>query len=206
MSAVDVSALDKPRTSRTRPRSNVGQSGDRLARYKEHWGTSLFHQEWRDGYLVNVALLEVCPYDIRHQREREWIWRFPRADLVNLRKRPPRWHSVLASYPRITDISDYMRRYKSNVDGFRNVHYDRQRGYYRVLVYDGRTIRWLPGDELPGGSESIWFSDLARAVSARDNKQHLIQALMQSRYEEDIIAGHMREQQRLGTEGGYVWD
>jgi hypothetical protein len=58
----------------------VGQSGDRAQRLKEHQRGSLFrwfHHEWRQGYLVQCALLEVCDDDDRHSVEQKWIWHFP---------------------------------------------------------------------------------------------------------------------------------
>jgi hypothetical protein len=99
-----------------------------------------------------------------------------------------------------------MRRHKFNVDGFRGVTYDSEWGYYRVLVCDGYWVRWLEGDELPGGSASIWFSDLARAVSARDNEERCYRDLMEARRREDIIASAEWEQERIQTEGYAGWD
>jgi hypothetical protein len=100
-----------------------------------------------------------------------------------------------------------MRRHKSNVGGFRGVHYDCQSGYYRVLVYNGYWVRWLEGDELPGGSASIWFPDLAQALNARDRK-HPQQALMEARRREDIVVSETRERERerVWTEAGLCWD
>jgi hypothetical protein len=49
------------------------------------------------------------------------------------------------------------------------IHWDR----YFVLIYTGRGTEWLEGDEELGypseeGGGDIWFSDLARALNARD--------------------------------------
>jgi hypothetical protein len=206
----EIYALWSTRDGRVR---YVGESGDRLARFKEHagpWSSQFlirrwFHHEWRHGYLIRHALLEVCPDDKRYEVEKEWIWRFPRADLLNLRKRRPWWNPTPGSLPRIREIENYRRRHKSNIDGFRGIHYDSHTGYFRVLVYNGDAAWWLKGDELPGGSEAIWFSDLARAVSARDNEQDAYRTLMKSRRREDIIAGHAREQERFRTEQGFIW-
>jgi hypothetical protein len=100
-----------------------------------------------------------------------------------------------------------MRRYRFNVDGFRGVHYERDSGYYRVLVYNGRWApHWLE-DELADGGQ--WFSDLARAVSARDNEQDSYRALMNARRQEDIVASRARYEERIRTEQGgydYMWD
>ncbi len=206
----EIYALWSTRDGRVR---YVGEFGDRLAQFKEHegrWSNQYlvrrwFHDEWRHGYLIGHALLDTCPYDKRYEVEREWIWRFPRADLLNVHKKRPWWNPTPASCTRVTEIDNYMRRHKSNFEGFHNIHYDSHMGYFRVLVYDGDAARWLEGDELPGGSEPIWFSDLARAVSARDNEQHFYRALMKSRRREGIIEGQKREQERFRTEGGFVW-
>jgi hypothetical protein len=209
--AAEVYALYSTRDGRVR---YVGQSGDRIARFKDHKRCAesrprrclldrWFHQEWRDGYLVRHARLEVCDYNKRDQEETKWIWRFPWADLLNQRKWPPWWEPQVRKPPRVAEIDGYMRRY-INVSGFRGVNYDCQTGYYRVLVYNGHWVKWLEGDELPGGSASIWFSDLAQALSARDSEQDSYQALMKDRREADIISAHEREQERVAR-GEDLW-
>jgi hypothetical protein len=144
------------------------------------------------------------------------FWRFPRSDLLNRRKLP--WGAV-RNPPVVAEIVKYMRRHISNVGGFRGVHYDCQTDYYRVLIYNGRWVEWLrAGDELPGGSSPIWFSDLAQAVNARD-KYHgtfrellprmRILKLMRARRREDIIASRSRYDERIRTEQGgweYGWE
>jgi hypothetical protein len=99
-----------------------------------------------------------------------------------------------------------MRRYK-NVDGFPSIQYDRDTGYYRVLFYNGRWApQWLHDDELADGQ---WFSDLARAVSARDSEQDFYRALMKDRHQADIIASRARYEERIQKERGgydYGWD
>jgi hypothetical protein len=207
----EIYALYSTRDGRVR---YVGQSGDSAARFKEHLRSdNWFHHEWQHGYLVRYAVLEACDYDKRHEVETKWIWRFPSSDLLNLRKRRPGWQIVRP--PVIHEIDKYMRRHMFNVEGFRGVCYDCQVGYYRVLLYNGRWVEWLKGDELPGGSESIWFSDLARAVDAIDKHfkrfRFLIRsghnrALMRARRRDDTIASVAQEQERIQKEGeSYVW-
>jgi hypothetical protein len=202
----------------------VGQSGDSALRFKEHQRGSLFtwfHRQWRQGYLVRRALLEVCDYDDRHSVEQKWIRRFPPSDLLNRRKLRPWWLPPVGKPPVVPEIVSYMRRHISNVDGFRGVQCDCQTDYYRVLVYNGRWVEWLKtGDELPGGSEPIWFSDLAQAVNARDKIHRALRGpaswhrtklpllrislLMNARRQEDVIASAAWEQERYQKEG-YVW-
>jgi hypothetical protein len=201
----EIYALYSTRDGRVR---YVGQSGDCAAlRFKEHlrsWGCPLkewFHREWRDGYLVRYAVLETCDYDMRHGTETTWIWRFPSSDLLNRHKQRP-WYWQTVRPPVIPVIKKYMRRHSFNVEGFRGVSYDHDVGYYRVLVYSGSGVRWLRGDELPGGSADIWFSDLARALNVRDGKYpHRLR--MQARRWKDIIASRAREQERIREEGYY---
>jgi hypothetical protein len=202
-----IYALYSTRDGRVR---YVGQSGDCALRFKDHLRSAerskenplldtWFHQEWGDGYLVRYALLEVCDYDKRGDVEKKWIWRFPGADLLNQRNR---FSWLNPKPPVIAEIVKYMRSHISNVHGFRGVHYDCQTDYYRVLVYNGRWVEWLnTGDELPGGSAPIWFSDLAAALSARNNEEDSYHALMKARRQEDIIASAAREEERLRTEG-----
>jgi hypothetical protein len=138
----------------------------------------------------------VCDYGERHQvetLETRWIWRFPWADLLNQRKRHPWWEPQPLKPPRIAEIDGYMRRHVFNVEGFRGVHRERETGYYRVLVYNGHWVKWLEG----GDEASIWFSDLARALSARDNEEDFYRALMKDRRQADIIAARAREEERV---------
>ena len=152
-----------------------------------------FHQEWRDGYPVRYALLEECDDGERHQVEERWIWRFPWADLLNRRKRPPWWQPQPLKPPRVDKIDDYMRRHRFNIEGRRGVHRERETGYYRVLVYNGRWVRWLEG----GDEGGIWFSDLARALSARDGEEDFYRELMKDRRQADIVAARAREEERI---------
>jgi hypothetical protein len=183
-----------------------------------------FHQQWRHGYQVRHALLEVCDDDKRKQVELQWIWRFPRDDLLNRRKKNNSRLTIGTSIlwlpyrppklPRIAEIENYMRRYK-NVDGFPGIQCDHDTGYYRVLVYNGRWApQWLHDDELADGP---WFSDLARAVNARDKhfnhaaymRSHYNRALIEARRREDIVASRARYEKRIRTEQGgydYTWD
>jgi hypothetical protein len=196
----EIYALYSTRDGRVR---YVGQSGDRTLRFKEHlrsaetWpnGCPLnkwFQHEWRHGYPVRYALVDVCDYNTRHAAETNWIWRFPRSDLLNRHKRRPWWLSE-PKPPVIPEIVGYRRQRIFNVGGFRGVHYDRHEGHYRVLRYNGYRVYWLQGDELPGGSASIWFSDLARALNARDAKEPH-RALMEARRRADIIVSQAREE------------
>jgi hypothetical protein len=220
----DIYALYSTRDGRVR---YVGESGDRIARFKDHLQlaesspnrcplSKWFHQEWRDGYLVRYALLDVCDYDRRYAVETEWIWRFPWIDLLNQRKKRPWWWSTpVPKPPVIPEIARYVRRYIFNVEGFRGVHYDRETSYYRVLVYNGRWApQWLHDDELADGQ---WFSDLARAVNARDKhfnraaymRSRYNRALIEARRGEDIVASRARYEERIRKEQGgydYVWD
>lgn len=69
----------------------------------------------------------------------------------------------------------------------------------------------LQDDELADGQ---WFSDLARAVNARDKhfnraaymRSRFNRALIESRSQEDIIKSRARYEERIRTEqGGYDW-
>jgi len=146
----EIYALYSTRDGRVR---YVGRSGDGALRFKEHrrsaeWRNQSpldrwFHQQWRDGYLVRYALLGVCDYDRREDVEREWIQRFPRFALLNERNLRPPWWSDPPKLPVVPEIVTIMRRYMFNVGDFRGVHYDRDTGYYCVLVYNGHRVRWL---------------------------------------------------------------
>jgi hypothetical protein len=202
----------------------VGESsGDRATRFKEHLRSAesrpdgcplsrWFHQQWRRGYQVRHALLEVCDCDKRLQLEADWIKRFPRDDLLNRRKKAHVYLRIGGAHvslpyrppnpPRIAEILSYMRRYK-NVDGFPGIQNDRDTEYYRVLVYNGRWApRWLQDDRLADGQ---WFSDLARAVSARDKQQDFYRALMKERHEADIVAARNRERERIARGDEEDW-
>jgi hypothetical protein len=106
----------------------------------------------------------------------------------------------------VAEITKYMRGHIFNVDGFRGVHYSYDADCYRVLVYNGRWVKWLEGDESVWDTRYIWFSDLARALDARDNEGHFNRSVMEARRFKDIIAAHMREQERLRTEQVPEWD
>ena len=219
---VEIYGLYTTRNGRVR---YVGQSGDRELQFKEHQRSPgpvrrWIHHEWRHGYLIGCALLERCDDDKRDALETKWAYSFPRAELLNQRKLRPMWWSDPPKLPVVPEIVTYMRRYIFNVSGHRGVHHDRDTGYYRVLIYhNGYGVEWLKGDELPGGSAPIWFSDLARAVNARDKfRRHLrgptpwavklpllrISLHMNARRQEDIIASAAWEQERCRKED-YGW-
>jgi hypothetical protein len=126
------------------------------------------HREWRAGYPVECRCLEECAYEVRRGRETAWIANFP--NLLNERKKYHRW--VVGKPPRISAITEYMNRYRFNVDGFRGVHYHRYRDRFFVLIYTGFSLQYLPGDQMPGETAEdggdVWFSDMTAAVNARD--------------------------------------
>jgi hypothetical protein len=203
----------------TAGRRGAGRSRLQRSRSARHgsrarlWDGFRYHQEWRRGYQVRYALLEACDYDKRHAVEQQWIRRFPRDDLLNRRKKYSSYVTIGSSTvwldyrppkpPRISEIENYRRRYIFNVDGFRGVHYERDSGYYRVLVYNGR---WAPNwlqDELADGGH--WFSDLARALSALHNEQDAYRALMKERREADILAARSRERDRIARGDEEDW-
>jgi hypothetical protein len=216
----DIYVLYSPRDGRVR---YVGESGDRMLRFKEHLRSAenspggcpvskWFHQEWRRGYQVRYARLEVCDFDDRKQIETKWIRQFPRDDLLNQRKKSPLYLRIGSTDwplqykppkpPRIAEIDSHMRRYIFNVEGFLGVHYERDSGYYRVLVYNGRLApHWLE-DKLADGQ---WFSDLSRALSARDSEQHRYRALMKQRCDADVLAARRRERDRIARGDSEDW-
>jgi hypothetical protein len=145
----------------------VGQTGvSHEVRFKQHlreapsmrvW--NWFHAQWRQGFPVKCALLQVCDYDHRHRVETEWISKF--QNILNERKVGFRGGKP----PIITEIVKYRRGWRFNVHGFRGIHWRRQNDRYAVWTCTGE---WLLGDEdeITGGN--IWFSDLAEAIEARD--------------------------------------
>jgi hypothetical protein len=68
----EIYALYSTRDGRVR---YVGQSGDSALRFKEHLRleggpvSGWIRHEWRNGYLVQYAVLETCDYDNRHPVE-----------------------------------------------------------------------------------------------------------------------------------------
>jgi len=154
----------------------VGQTtGTRDVRFKEHQRSQVgrfitavytwIHDEWKEGYPVQCALLERCSDNARLDVEREWITKFP--DLFNERKRGYRWHR--RKPPVVAEIRDYMGRFIFNTGGFRGIHYWRDLDRYSVFVYTGRYWEWLPGDGAPGWTGDIWFPDRTLALKARDD-------------------------------------
>lgn len=130
---------------------------------------SWMHDEWRDGFPVRIALLERCEYNVVDERETHWINLFD--NLLNERKyyRPNLPGSYRARTPKIPSINAYVRNHIFNFEGRHGVHYRHSIDMFFVLVPDRIDgLRPLIGDELPGGSRPMWFSDLARALNARD--------------------------------------
>lgn len=120
--------------------------------------------EWRDGYLVNSALLQTCADEVRFQVETSWISKFP--NLLNERK----YRFIGGLIPTVPEIRKYIRRYAFNVGGYRGVRYDRHWDCYQVFttIRNGR-VEWLLGDEMmPGWGGDTYFPDLAAAINARD--------------------------------------
>ena len=157
----------------------VGWSGDSALRFKEHLRSEgcpvgrWIAREWRDGHLVQYAVLETCDYDRRHAAETEWIWRFPGSDLLNRRKQRRWFWTQVQKPPTVPAIKKYMRRHIFNVEGFRGVHYDREEGRYRVWVYNGSWPSWLTGDELPCAR----YCQIHRDPARRDLALQLAKAL-----------------------------
>ena len=153
----------------------VGQTlGTHDIRFKEHQRIGSdhvvrpvyqwIHREWRAGFPVRSALLEECSNAARHDVERQWISRFPK--LLNERKLGYYWRHCKS--PVVPEIREYMSRFIFNSGGYRGIHYWRQLDRYSVFVYTGKDWEWLSGDGAPGWTGEIWFSDLARALKARD--------------------------------------
>lgn len=156
----------------------VGQTTGALdRRFKQHrrgtmYGTDAVRQwmfrEWRDGFPVRIEALEWCQYTQADERETYWINRFDGL-LNTLKYYRPRWPDLYREpVPKIPAITAYLRNHIFNVEGRRGIHYRRSIDMFFVLVPTSEGFRYLQGDELPGGSGAIWFSDLARAEDARD--------------------------------------
>lgn len=125
--------------------------------------------EWRDGFPVRTELLEWCEIGDLQSRETFWINRFDK--LLNTRKyyRPQLELPNRAPTANIPAIAAYMRNHIFNFEGRHGIHYRRSIDMFFVLVPDRNVgLRPLVGDELPGGSRAMWFSDLARALNARE--------------------------------------
>jgi hypothetical protein len=126
------------------------------------------HQEWREGFPVESALLEECGDEVRHVHETEWISKFP--NLLNKRKYSFRGGKP----PIIREIKDYRARFVFNSGGLRGIHWSHDLDRYSVFVYTGGGTEWLPGDGAPGWTgDDIWFSDRIEAVKARDDFRRL---------------------------------
>jgi hypothetical protein len=148
-------------------------AGDRNVRFKEHlriasgrYITRVYtwiHKEWGDGFPVRSARLQWCGSANRKEVEAietEWINKFP--NLLNERKI---YCQPQMKPPVIPEIREYRRRFIFNLDGLRGIHW--WRDYDKFAVFIGGEWRSL-GDELPGGSSSIFFSSPTDAVRARD--------------------------------------
>lgn len=160
--------------------------GPRKHRRLSEW----LHREWKAGYPVEFHCLEECSYEVRLRRETAWIAKFP--NLLNERKMYDRW--MVGRPPRISAITEYMSRYRFNVDGFRGVHYCRYRDRFFVFIYTGFSLQYLPGDQMPGETAedggNVWFSDMAAAVNARDRerKSRSVEWLQLPDYEPEVYA------------------
>ena len=135
---------------------------------------SWMREEWSDAFPVRVTSLERCDYSQVHERETYWINLFD--NLINERKyhRPSLPAHLRAPTPKIPAIAKYVRNHVYNCEGRHGVHFRHSVNMYFVLVPDRhRGLRPLIGDELPGGSTAMWFSDLARAINARDRYRGL---------------------------------
>lgn len=152
----------------------VGKTvGDRDTRFKKHlyipdggYITRVYtwiHNEWGDGFPVETVRLQWCG-GLSHKEidalETEWINKFP--NLLNERK--VYWRSYKVA-PKIPAIKEYKRRFIFNVDGYRGIHWFRDYDRYAIF-FRGEWLQF--GDELPGGSWSIYFSNRDDAVDARD--------------------------------------
>ena len=152
----------------------VGRTfGDRDARFQGHLRVATgryitpvytwIQNEWGDGFPVESVRLQWCGSANRKEIEvieTEWINKFP--NLLNERKvywRPQK------KPPVIPEIRQYMSCFIFHVDGLHGIHW--WRDYDKFAVFMGGD--WLSlGDELPGGSRSIYFSSPTDAVRARD--------------------------------------
>jgi hypothetical protein len=148
----------------------VGQTtGSRHARFKGHQRGQAgryyseayvwIRHEWRAGFPVECALLEKCSnYDLDYL-EVEWMSKFPK--LLNERD----YCYSGCKPPVISEIKDYMRDHIANCGGFRGIVWWRQFDSYSVFLPGGH---WMIAEELPYWGGNIFFSDMARAVNARD--------------------------------------
>jgi hypothetical protein len=157
----------------------VGQTANTLElRFKQHRKGNMYgysrvqdwmYGEWEAGFPVRIEKLEWCDYTQLDERETYWINRFDGL-LNTLKYYRPRWAARYREpVPKIPAITKYMRNHIFSAEGRRGIHYRRSIDMFYVLVPDRRDgFTYLEGDELPGGSGAIWFSDLARAENARD--------------------------------------
>ena len=127
---------------------------------------SWMYGEWRESYPVRIETLEWCERSRADERETYWINLFD--NLINERKyyRPQIAPQYRTRTPKISAITSYMQNHTFHVDGRHGIHYRHSVDSFFVLVPDRDGVRCLPGDELPGGSGAVWFSDLARAMNA----------------------------------------
>jgi hypothetical protein len=153
----EIYALYSARDGKVR---HVGQtSSTRDARFKKHrqeaegvWTVPMPPLvEWKCGYPINHALLQMCSDQI----ETEWINKFP--NLLNIHKYDYRGGKP----PIISEIKNYMRSYIFNCGGFRGIHYRRDIDRYAVFIYTGfGTTEWLDGTEQPTDLEMIFGSPI----------------------------------------------
>lgn len=132
-----------------------------------------FHDEWREGYPIRCQLLQWCKEGEQKSLETEWMVKFP--DLLNWRKYRW-WFKDTRKSPDIAEIRKYCRSHIFNVHGYRGIHYSHDHDKFRVMVYNGWRASWLEGDELPGGSEAVWFLDSTAALNAREKHRQRVQA------------------------------
>src|SRR5579864_8453680 len=154
--------------------------GTRWRRFQQHKRNMWFdhpelsdwaHNEWRHGYPVEFALLQMCSNEVAEQVAGERIKKFP--NLFNKRKLINSYHGIKP--PKVPEIDAYMRGNSFNHEGHVGVHYSIGWDRFSVLFFGSGGIEWLIGDERPGLTANeggnIWFSDLARALRAREQRR-----------------------------------
>jgi len=157
----------------------VGETyGDCADRFKGHLKSAefpsgplykWFHEEWHQGFPIRVQKLQWCKDGEQKNLETDWISKFP--NLLNRRKdRWWQWNDQ-RKYPAVPEIVAFRRGHIFNVHGYRGIHYSTAYDRFRVMVYTGRGVEWLRGDELPGGSPAVWFLDSTTALDAREKRR-----------------------------------
>jgi hypothetical protein len=146
---------------------------------------SWMYGEWREAFPVRIETLEWCEHSRADERETYWINLFD--NLINDRKYYRPW--IAPQYrmrtPKIPAITSYMRNHIFHVEGRHGIHYRHSVDSFFILVPDRDGVRCLAGDELPGGSGAVWFSDLARAINARDRYRSIFHKIEWPR---DVVA------------------